>query len=347
VVMTVEPVGDSACAIRVTVTERPTILLKLVYPVLEYNFDTERIRYGLKWNDPNFRKRLQSFSVDYTRDNRDNDHAAISWYTRWVGWTRLGVGLRASYFHRGDDPADTGIVEQGRVGAALSLPLNKSQIRAAQLLTGLAYTDNRLDAIDTNGSDEVMISPSLGFLFDSRDSQLKPSRGTWFYVNVLANRVINYPVNYYRLSNDVRYFRSVNPYSVLALWSRFDYQFGTYPDYIHFDLGGQNSLRGYEPATFRGAHMWTQSAEMRITPWAKRFYRLPIAGLSDFLVSLVMFVDTGIVWDRQSDFTGQNLRAGYGWGVRLYSPFQDVARFDVGYNQRGRVRMYFTTGVRF
>jgi len=348
VVMTVESLGDDSCAIRITVTERPTILLKLVYPVLDYNFDTERIRYGVKWNDPNFRKRLESFSVDYIRDNRNNDSAAISWGTRWLGWKRVGVGLRASYFHRGDDPTDTAIVEQGRLNTALSLPLNNSQLRASQLLTGLSFTDNRLDAIESDGTDEEMISPSIGYLFDSRDSQLKPRHGGRFFANVLANRVINGEQhNYYRLTNDVRFFRPLNPYSVVGLWSHLDYQFGQFPEYIHFNLGGQNNLRGYEPSTFEGAHVWNQSVEMRITPWAKRFYRLPIAGLSDFLVSLVMFADTGIAWDEESEFALQNFHAGYGWGLRLFSPFQDVARFDVGYNQRGRVRLYFSTGVRF
>ena len=179
-------------------------------------------------------------------------------------------------------------------------------------------------------------------------TQLKPRHGGRFFANVLANRVINGEQhNYYRLTNDVRFFRPLNPYSVVGLWSHLDYQFGQFPEYIHFGLGGQNNLRGYEPGTFKAAHVWNQSVEMRITPWAKRFYRLPIAGLSDFLISLVMFADTGIAWDQESDFTLQNFHAGYGWGLRLFSPFQDVARFDVGYNQRGRVRMYFTTGVRF
>ena len=41
---------QSKARIRITVTERPTILLKLIYPVLDSNFDTERIRYGLKWS---------------------------------------------------------------------------------------------------------------------------------------------------------------------------------------------------------------------------------------------------------------------------------------------------------
>ncbi|MDH3198854.1 MAG: hypothetical protein OEO21_11515, partial [Candidatus Krumholzibacteria bacterium] len=61
----------------------------------------------------------------------------------------------------------------------------------------------------------------------------------------------------------------------------------------------------------------------------------------------VAFVDTGIAWSSESEFSANNFHAGVGWGLRLYSPFQDVARFDFGYNSRGGIRPYFSTGVRF
>ncbi|HEX6790707.1 MAG TPA: hypothetical protein VF247_05290, partial [Candidatus Krumholzibacteria bacterium] len=66
----VEPIGEDRCIIHVVVTERTSLLLKLIYPVLDYDFNTERITYGLKWNDRNFRKHLESFSVDALRDTR-------------------------------------------------------------------------------------------------------------------------------------------------------------------------------------------------------------------------------------------------------------------------------------
>ena len=91
VVITVDPLGDDMCSMRITVTERPTLLLKLIYPILEYDFNSERIRYGVKWNDRNFRKRLETVSVDVQRDNFNNDRAAIQWSTRWVGWKQIGT----------------------------------------------------------------------------------------------------------------------------------------------------------------------------------------------------------------------------------------------------------------
>jgi hypothetical protein len=34
-------------------------------------------------------------------------------------------------------------------------------------------------------------------------------------------------------------------------------------------------------------------------------------------------------------------------GLRLFSPIQDVLRFDLGYSAAGRVRPYFSTGMNF
>jgi outer membrane protein insertion porin family len=348
VTMVVEPVGDDRCAIRITVTERPTLLLKLIYPVLEYDLNTDRVKYGVKWNDRNFRKRLENFSVNIDRDNRDNNNASVQWNTRWVGWKRIGTYVRASYFHRGSEALETQVMEQGRVRAAVSLPLNDHRIRVADLLAGLGFADNRLGRIGSEGEDETLISPNLGFVFDDRNSPLRPQWGQYFFVNLTANRVLNgIDRNYFLFSNDVRLFRPLNEYTVIGLSSRFDYQFGEYPEYIRFNVGGAGSLRGYEPSSFRGAHRTFQSLELRLTPWAKRFYRLPFVGLSDFRVTLAAFVDGGITWSNHNQFNTANYHGGYGWGVRLYSPFQDVLRLDIAYDRYGRIRPYFSSGVRF
>lgn len=352
VVITVDPLGDDMCSMRITVTERPTILLKLIYPILEYDFNSERIRYGVKWNDRNFRKRLETFSVDVQRDNFNNDRAAIQWSTRWMGWKQIGTFARASYFYREDPPGGLQIVEQGRVRVAAALPLSDSRIQVTQVLGGIGFADNRLGQPDGEGGtsfeDETLFSPNLGFSFDRRDSPLKPNWGDSFFLNLTGNRVLNGPDrNYFVLSNDIRSFRPINDYTVIGFHSRLDYQFGEFPKYIGFNVGGAGSIRGYEPSDFRGNHRTYQNLELRISPWAKRFYRLPIAGLSDFLVSMVLFVDGGIAWRNENDFNGDNYHVGFGWGLRLYSPFEDVIRFDMGYDRYGRVRPYITTGVMF
>jgi outer membrane protein insertion porin family len=348
VTISVEPIADDRCALRVVVTERPTLLLKLVYPVFEYDINTQRFEYGLKWSDRNFRKRLESFSVDAVRDTHDDASASISWNTRWVGWKHLGVGARASYFNRAGEPTRLTIVEQTRFGSAVSVPLSESRIAFSQILTGLSVANNRLGEMGAPPQRELLLTPSLGYWYDRRDSPLRPRRGDYFFINVQSTRVMNGEGStYHLLANDVRLYRPLDEWTVIALLSRLDYQFGRYPEYTRFNMGGAGTLRGYEGSDFQGAHRWYQTAEIRISPWPTRYVRLPLAGLSDFSLAIVAFVDTGIAWSNEQEFSVSNFHAGVGWGLRLYSPFQDVARFDLGYNSRGGIRPYFSTGVRF
>ena len=82
-------------------------------------------------------------------------------------------------------------------------------------------------------------------------------------------------------------------------------------------------------------------------PWPKVLYKLPFIGLTDFQLGLALFVDTGIGWTHRPEFTAANFHGGFGMGVRLFSPIQDVLRVDVGYSGAGRVRPYFSTGINF
>lgn len=344
----VEFARPGACNVRVHVTERPTLLLRLIYPVLEYDFNRERLRYGVKWSDRNFRWRLESFSFDATRDSDDNDNVSLGWATRWIGWKHIGANGRVSYFHRSDVPTDLNIIEQVRVAGGISLPLTDSRIAFTQVLGGLSLAKNRLGQSGLPAQDEYLVSPTVGFLYDGRDSPLRPQRGSSFFVSVQTSRVVNGPGStYYRLTNDIRFFRPINDFTVLGLHSNLGYQFGEFPEYIRFGLGGAGTLRGYSDGVFISAHRWIQSAEVRVSPLPRVYFRLPFAGLVDIRLSLVFFVDTGITWRNESDFALDNFHGGFGYGLRLYSPFQDVVRFDLGYTLRGEIKPYVSTGIRF
>jgi outer membrane protein assembly factor BamA len=152
---------------------------------------------------------------------------------------------------------------------------------------------------------------------------------------------------YYRLDNDMRWFHPLDEISVLAMRSALTIQFEDYPDYIRLGIGGPGTIRGFERSDFRSAHRWIQTLELRMQPWPKLLYKLPIIGMTDFQFGLAVFVDTGIGWTHQDEFKLDNFHGGFGMGVRLFSPIQDVLRLDVGYSSEGRVRPYFSTGINF
>ena len=345
---TVEPTGPGTCQIRMEVVERHTLLLKLIYPILEYDFNRERWKYGFRWRDRNFRGRLQSLSADATRDSRNNDSFSANWGSRWIGWKHIGVGGGVAYFRRDKPTEEFSIMERTAAGGAVSLPLTDSRIAFAQVTAGLSLANQRFSAIGEPSRTEVVLTPTLGYAFDNRNSGLKPTRGRRFSISLSPSRVINGEgSSYYLLRNDLRLFFSMNSYTVLALHSNLAYQFGKFPDYVRFGLGGSQTLRGYNDNQFRGNHRWVQSAELRFTPLPKWFFQLPFFGKVDLQIGGVAFVDGGIVWNNPETFVQKNVRGGGGIGLRIYSPLQDVIRLDLAVNGRGHIRPYFTTGTRF
>jgi outer membrane protein assembly factor BamA len=348
VTITVQPVGVERCVLRVHVTERPTLLVKLVYPILEYDFNNERLRYGAKWSDRNFRNRLESFTLDATRNSVKNDNAAISWSAPWVGWQHIGLAGRLSYFHRNTPTDSRTIVEQARVATGVSLPLTDSRIAFAEVIANLRFERNRLAAIDEPSEHQVLMTPLLGFRFDRRDSRIRPTEGYYVFVSAQSSRFISGEGDpYWSVNNSLRYFRSLSERTVLALYSNLSYQFGGFPEYIRYGLGGSGTLRGYSDGQFRGSHRWIQTAEARFSPLPQWFFKLPFVGTVDLTLAFVLFADGGIVWDDENTFAAENYRGGAGCGVRIYSPFQDVVRFDLGFNRHGSIHPYFSTGIRF
>jgi len=208
--------------------------------------------------------------------------------------------------------------------------------------------DNQVGTGPENAELERLLSPSLGFRYDGRDGTVKPRRGGYFYVNLIGNRVLNGAgSSFYRLDNDIRYFLALDRSTVLGVRSQAAIQMGAYPDYIRFGIGGPGTIRGYERSDFRSSQRWVQSLELRVNPWAKRLYKLPFLGITDFQFGLVAFVDTGIGWTQQSEFRLDNFHGGFGVGARMFSPIQDVIRVDVGFTTEGTIRPYFSTGTNF
>ena len=123
VVVDVYPVREGHCGLNITVTERPTIFLKLIYPIVEYNFNTNRFRYGLRVNNRNFRKRLETLSAGYTRNSVGDENASVGWQSRWIGLKHIGVGVWASYFSSGSEPVRLSVKEQTRLTTSRELAL--------------------------------------------------------------------------------------------------------------------------------------------------------------------------------------------------------------------------------
>ena len=336
------------CALRLAVLERSQYFFNLIYPLLEYDWNRKEYGYGVKWNNKNFRGRKESLNLTYKRDSSNNDRVSFGWSAPWVGWRRISLNFGLSYFHRGETPAQQAILERSSSRATVALPLTDSRITRTQVISSLAVDRLRLGSLSGDNDNRVFVSPLLGFVYDNRNSPLKPNQGYYFVTTILTSRAVTGRDQiFHRLTTDARAFRSIVDGLVLGVQTNLSYQFGEYPDYVIFGLGGAGTIRGYPSGQFRGAHRWYNSAELRYALLPKKIFEMPLLGFVDVGLGVLAFADAGVVWDREREFGLERFHGGFGVGLRLYSPYQDVIRLDLGFNQHGGVYPYFTTGIRF
>jgi outer membrane protein insertion porin family len=348
-----EPLGPNRCALRIRVRERSRILTNAVLPQFKYDFE-RGLTYGVRWNNMNFRGRLEQLTLSYSRTEHNDDTVGFSWWAPWLGWTHVSVGTGVSYFSLGDVPNEVSLLEQVGFYGFVGIPLTESRITFSQIYTRLDVNKSRIGgpaSVDDNevtDGKELSLSPLLGYRFDSRDSPLRPTNGGTVGAAVRAT----YPVDdgrdgYYMFSNDLRYFVGLNENSVLAFLSNLDYQFGDFPGYSYLTLGGAGSLRGQPVGRFKGYHRWFQTVEWRYLFLPRVVFSPPIIHEFDMALGLVTFADTGIVWNGSDDFDLENFHGTGGVGLRFYSPVQDVIRLDFGFDLHGNYRFHTATGIRF
>ncbi len=342
-----DSLGPGICAIRIAIKERSSIFLKTLLPVVNYDFN-KGFSYGLRWNNRNFRGRREALSASYLRNADNDDNASFNWSVPWIGMKHIGTGSNLWFYNRSTTPQSLAVLEQLGTSAFLALPLTRSRIAFSQVIGRFSFESRTTGSTLSPINKQEFMSTLLGLRMDSRDSGLKPKRGRWLYLAVQAwSSVGGKKQTYYRLWNDLRFFYPLNGSLVFALQSNLNYQFGSFPEYSRMSLGGSSSLRGYPSGEFSGEHVWHQTVEGRYNLLSPKVFKLPFAGFVDISLSLVVFVDSGIAWAGERNFAARHFHGAGGFGLRLYSPFQDVVRFDLGFNGHGGIYPYMRTGIRF
>jgi len=333
--------------IRIAVTERSAILVGSILPLLKYNFETG-INYGVRWQEANFRGRLESLTFIYFRNERDDNDLSFGWGAPWIGWKHISLGVGTRYFERGRVPDTRDVLESFGVSGFVALPLTESRARFAQIVGSLNYNRQRLGSKGNPFENEVTLSPAMSLRYDSRDSGVRPNRGsTAFFAQRVSYPLVSTRRPYYLFRNELRTFLGLSPKNTVAFLSNFNYQFGDFPEFNKFSLGGPGSLRGYPTGRFQGWHRWFGTIELRHALIPTKVFKAPIIKTFDVGLGLNLFMDSGIVWDDAGNFDVSRLHGTAGVGIRFYNPIRDVLRADVGFTAHGDVGFNFATGVRF
>ena len=104
------------------------------------------------------------------------------------------------------------------------------------------------------------------------------------------------------------------------------------PSFAEYQVGGMDTVRGYDLGEFSGDKSLVFNAE----------YRFPLA--ENF--QAVLFVDWGQTWDIEESIAIADLKFGRGVGVRFDTPIGPI-RLDYGINEEGIGKTYFSIGHTF
>ncbi len=206
----------------------------------------------------------------------------------------------------------------------------KEWISGANYETDPYYTSQNYIANNFGLTRSIILSR----VFDSRDSNSNPSEGVRYS---LAAEVAGFggDFGFNKYTAEARRYWKVGKSQVVAVRGMLGYGTGDIPHMQKFNAGGIDTLRGYRDEQFKGNRIATGTIE----------YRFPIAKR----VSAALFTDFGDAWGsgpHDIDITDKfDLKIGYGFGIRLVTPFGPV-RVDYGMGSQGG-RTHFNFGGQF
>ncbi|MBE9125239.1 MULTISPECIES: BamA/TamA family outer membrane protein [unclassified Coleofasciculus] len=254
----------------------------------------------------------------------------------------------------GDDPREG----QFGGGVTLSKPLNEEwggSVGLNYTRTSIRDSDGNITPVDELGNSlsfsgtgiDDLVTVSAGVARDKRDNPFNPTQGSLLRLtseqsvpigsgSILMNQVKADYSQYLPL--DVI---GGNGQEVLAFNVQGGTTIGDLPPYRAFNLGGQNSVRGYGTGDVgTGRSYVLASAEYRIP----LFNPVGAVVFADFASDLgtgdTVPGEPGVVRDKPG------AGFGYGAGLRVNSPV-GIIRADLGFNDQGESRVQFGLGQRF
>ncbi len=173
-------------------------------------------------------------------------------------------------------------------------------------------------------------------VFDNRDNYFNASRGRRIsFAAQWGGHGLGGDYDFYKFTTEGRFYKALGNGHILALRLMGGYIDGDVSYGNLFDLGGSNTLRGYEDDQFKGKKMYAATLE----------YRFPIAKK----VQGVVFGDGGSTWDidegkipwYQDD---DSFNWSVGVGLRLQTPIGPI-RLDYGHGDQNK--FHFSFGTQF
>ncbi len=173
-------------------------------------------------------------------------------------------------------------------------------------------------------------------VFDNRDNYFNASKGRRLSFSAQwGGHGLGGDYDFYKFTAEGRFYKALGNGHILALRVMGGYIDGDVAYGNLFDLGGSNTLRGYEDDQFKGKKMYATTLE----------YRFPIAKK----VQGVVFGDGGSTWDIDNGKIpwykdDDSFNWSVGVGLRLQTPIGPI-RLDYGHGDQNK--FHFSFGTQF
>lgn len=171
-------------------------------------------------------------------------------------------------------------------------------------------------------------------VFDNRDNYFNASKGRRIsFAAQWGGHGLGGDYDFYKFTAEGRFYKALGNGHILALRLMGGYIDGDVSYGNLFDLGGSDTLRGYEDDQFKGKKMYAATLE----------YRFPIAKKAQG----VLFTDAGSTWGIDEGkipwYTDDDsLNWSVGVGIRLQTPIGPI-RLDYGHGDRNKFNFSFGT----
>ena len=172
-------------------------------------------------------------------------------------------------------------------------------------------------------------SITLEHITDTRDNIYNPMTGGKVNLSGEFGGLLGGDFTFQKYSIDHQRFFKAGHAQVWALRTKGGVGFGDISEFNQFRVGGQDTLRGYREAQFRGEKMLLGTLE----------YRFPLVSK----VQGALFTDWGSAWN--TGFEPEEFHGSAGFGIALNTPLGPL-RFDYGRGSQGG-RLHFSVGGTF
>ena len=327
--------------LRVNVTERQTGSFTFGVGFSS----TEKFLISAEINEPNFLGTGNTMAVAVNTGETQRT-ASLSFIQPY--FTPNGVSRSVDVYSRTFNAKNLGLGDYRLRSSGVGLRFGIPYTELDRLNIGLTYEQNKImpgagllpqryiDHIAEYGEKSGALLGIIGWIRDSRDSALSPTRGRLQRFNV-ETTIPGQELQYAKATYNHQWFIPVTKDYTLALNADLGYGHSLgdkpYPVFKNFYAGGINSVRGFSPSSLGprdpvdnlpigGTALFTASAEF--------LFPLPGTG-NDKTIRTFLFLDTGNVFDDTVNFG--DLRYSFGMGINWLSPIGPL-KLSLGYPLR-------------